>query len=64
MTLWVLLRQFLTSEAGWRYGIMSTVPYDQQKLNRQINNLITLEAGLTPVNRQLVMMSMVTPSRY
>ena len=23
----VLLRQWLTREAGWRYGIMSTVPY-------------------------------------
>ena len=37
----VLLRQ-------WRYGIMSTVPYKQQKIYRQINNLIiTREAGLT-----------------
>ena len=32
----VLLRQWLTREAGWRYGIMSTVPYEQQKLYRQI----------------------------
>ena len=30
----VLLRQWLTREAG--YGIMSTVPYEQQKLYRQI----------------------------
>ena len=26
----------LYSLAGWRYGIMSTVPYEQQKLCRQI----------------------------
>ena len=26
----------MTREAGWRYGIMSTVPYEQQKLYRQI----------------------------
>ena len=23
-------------EAGWRYGIISTVPYEQQKIYRQI----------------------------
>ena len=48
MTLWVFLRQWLTREAGWRYGIMSTVPYEQQKLYRQNNLIITREAGLTP----------------
>ena len=32
----VLLRQWLSREAGWRYGIMFTVPYKQQKLYRQI----------------------------
>ena len=26
----------MTREAGWRYGIMSTVPYEQQKIYRQI----------------------------
>ena len=26
----------ITREANWRYGIMSTVPYEQQKLYRQI----------------------------
>ena len=26
----------MTWEAGWRYGIISTVPYEQQKINRQI----------------------------
>ena len=34
----------MTWEAGWRYGIISTVPYEQQKINRQINkknNLIS-----------------------
>ena len=30
----VLLRQWLTREAGWRYGIMSTVPY--KKLCKKI----------------------------
>ena len=35
-----LLRQWLTREAGWRYGIMATVPYEQQKLYTQNNNLI------------------------
>ena len=26
----------MTWEAGWRYGIIYTVPYEQQKINRQI----------------------------
>ena len=26
----------MTWEAGWRYGIISTVPYEQQKIYRQI----------------------------
>ena len=42
----VLLSQWLTREAGWRCGIMSTVSYEQQKLCMQTNNLIiTREAG-------------------
>ena len=31
----------MTWEAGWRYGIISTAPYEQQKIYRQINNLIS-----------------------
>ena len=31
----------MTWEAGWRYGIISTVPYEQQKIYRQNNNLIS-----------------------
>ena len=26
----------MTWEAGWRYGIISTVPYEQQKIYRKI----------------------------
>ena len=26
----------MTWEAGWHYGIISTVPYEQQKINTQI----------------------------
>ena len=26
----------MTWDAGWRYGIISTVPYEQQKIYRQI----------------------------
>ena len=26
----------MTWETGWRYGIISTVPYEQQKMYRQI----------------------------
>ena len=26
----------MTWEAGWRYGIISTAPYEQQKMYRQI----------------------------
>ena len=31
----------MTWEAGWRYGIISTVPYEQQKIYVQTNNLIS-----------------------
>ena len=41
----VLLRQWLTREAGWRYGIMSTVPYEQQKIIQTNILIITREAG-------------------
>ena len=34
------LRFTMTWEAGWRYGIISTVPYEQKK-NIQTNNLIS-----------------------
>ena len=62
------LRQLLTQVASWSYGIMSTVPYEQQKSYR--SNLIFILFTLVyqpasrvadrrrPVNRQLVMMSM------
>ena len=40
----------ITREAGWCYGILSTVPYEQQKLYGQIILLLgpAREAGLTP----------------
>ena len=44
----VLLRQWLTWEAGWRYGIMSTAPYEQQKIMQTNKLIIIWEAGLTP----------------
>ena len=31
----------MTWKAGWRYGIISTVPYEQQKIYGQIYNLIS-----------------------
>ena len=31
----------MTWEAGWRYGIISKVPFEEQKINRQNNNLIS-----------------------
>ena len=59
MTLWVLLRQWLTREAGWRYYIMSTVPFEQQKII-QANNIIAQEAGLTPREPSILLMFMMS----
>ena len=56
----------MTWEAGWRYGIISTVPYEQQKINRQIilfQRIYYLSISLTglPCHREpsIVLMSMV-----
>ena len=56
----------MTWEAGWRYGIMSTVPYEQQKIYRQIilfQRIYYLSVSLTglPCHRKpsIVLMSMV-----
>ena len=53
-------------EAGCRYGIISTVPYEQQKINRQIilfQIIYYLSISLTglPCHREpsIVLMSMV-----
>ena len=48
----------ITREAGWRYGIMSTVPHEQQKIYRQIilfQRIYYLSISLTglPCHRQL-----------
>ena len=51
----------ITREAGWRYTIMSTVPHEQQKLYRQIILLLHGKLVWRPVNRQLVIMSMLYP---
>ena len=54
-----------TREAGWRYGIMSTVPYEQQKLYRQIILLLFGNINQPPVllaeapNPQVVLMFML-----
>ena len=55
----------MTREAGWRYGIISTVPYEQQKINRQIilfQRIYYLAISLTglPCHREpsIVLMSM------
>ena len=48
----------ITREAGWCYGIMSTVPHEQQKLYRQIILLLHGRPVWRHVNRQLVMISM------
>ena len=56
----------MTFEAGWRYGIISTVPYKQQKLYRQIilfQIIYFLSISLTglPCHREpsIVLMSMI-----
>ena len=55
----------MTWEAGWRYGIMSTAPYEQQKIYRQIilfQRIYYLSISLTglPCHREpsIVLMSM------
>ena len=55
----------MTWEAGWRYGIMSTVPYEQQKIYRQIilfQRIYYFSISLTglPCHREpsIVLMSM------
>ena len=55
----------MTWEAGWRYGIISTVPYEQQKIYRQIilfQRIYYLSISLTslPCHREpsIVLMSM------
>ena len=55
----------MTWEAGWRYGIISTVPYEQQKLYRQIilfQRIYYLSISLTGLPRHrepsIVLMSM------
>ena len=57
----------MTWEAGWRYGIISTVPYEQQKIYRQIIlflRIYYLSISLTglPCHREpsIVLMSMIT----
>ena len=56
----------MTWEAGWHYGIISTVPYEQQKIYRQIilfQRIYYLSISLTglPCHREpsIVLMSMV-----
>ena len=57
----------MTLEAGWRYGSISTVPYEQQKLYRQIiilfQRIYYLSISLTclPCHREpsIVLMSMI-----
>ena len=55
----------MTWEAGWRYGIISTVPYEQQKIYRLIilfQRIYYLSVSLTglPCHREpsIVLMSM------
>ena len=36
----------MTREAGWCYGIMSTVPHEQQKIYRQIILLHGRQVGV------------------
>ena len=57
----------MTWEAGWRYGIISTIPYEQQKIYRQIilfQRIYYLSISLTglPCHREtsIVLMSMTT----
>ena len=59
----------MTREAGWRYGIISTVSYEQQKIYRQIilfQRIYHLSISLTglPCHREpsIVLMSMAIPS--
>ena len=54
----------MTREAGWRYGIISTVPYEQQKIYSQIilfQRIYYLSISLTslPCHREpsIVLMS-------
>ena len=56
----------MTWEAGWRYGIISTVPYEQQKINRKIilfQTIYYLSISLTglPCHREpsIVLMFMI-----
>ena len=56
----------MTWEGGWRYGIISTVPYEQQKIYRQIilfQRIYYLSISLTglPCHREpsIVLMSML-----
>ena len=62
----ILLTVHETCEAGWRYGIISTVPYEQQKIYRQIilfQRICYLSTSLTglPCHREpsIVLMSMM-----
>ena len=56
----------MTWEAGWRYSIISTVPYEQQKINKQIilfQRLYYLSISLTGLpchcEPSIVLMSMI-----
>ena len=56
----------MTWEAGWRYGIISTVPYEQQKIYRKIilfQRIYYLSISLTglPCHREpsIVLLSMI-----
>ena len=55
----------MTWEAGWRYGIISTVPHEQQKIYRQIilfQRMYFLSISLTGLRchreQSIVLMSM------
>ena len=57
----------MTREAGWRYGIISTVPYEQQTIYRQIilfQRIYYISISLIglPCHREpsIVLMSMVS----
>ena len=61
----------MTWEAGWRYGIISTVPYEQQKIYRQIilfQRIYYLSISLTglPCHREpsIVLMSMLQNKNF
>ena len=62
----------MTREAGWRYGIISTAPYEQQKIYGQIilfQRIYYLSISLTglPCHREpsiIVLMSMDYQSNF